>query len=158
MSSEQETGGHFDQLSPIGANQVTAEGVIVPAAPAVPRRDDEQVSVADPQLPPQYQNEGFQETVQQQVAAARAQLAQPASNVDIHGAPHFLRNVDDVERCGQDGEDWPCTAFRGMAEEARRAQFATDALSVPPTMAEAAQAAGMDPVEFQARLRQTRGL
>lgn len=153
---------HFDQLSAIdGVHQVTPEGAIVPAPPPVggpPGLAREEVGreAEPPTLPPQYRSEDFQLSALQQVAAAREALAQPAGNVDIQGAPHFLRNVNGVELCGSCGTDFPCDAYRGMSEERQRAEFGRTLLQMPPTMAEAALAAGMSQEEFRGRLQQAR--
>lgn len=44
----------------------------------------------------------------------------PATNLDTADRPHFLRNVDGREVCGQDGQDWPCDAYRDMLAEDQR--------------------------------------
>lgn len=153
---------HFDQLSPIdGVHQVTPEGAVVPVSPPVgdtpgSAREEGRQEVEAPTLPPQYRSEDFQLSALQQVAAAREALAQPAGNVDIQGAPHFLRNVNGAELCGQCGTDFPCDTYREMSEERQRAEFGRTLLQMPPTMAEAALAAGMSQEEFRDRLQQAR--
>jgi hypothetical protein len=141
---------HFDQISPLdGAHQVDADGTVSPAYP-----------FEAPSVPPQYADTGFQESVAEQVAAQRAMLAEPAGNVDIKGAPHFLRVVDGSEVCGQCTEPFPCTAYRELADRQLVGQQTSPtgvaSSLVPPTMAEAAAAAGMPIDEFMRRLRATR--
>lgn len=123
--------------------------------PPQPERD-EQVSVAPPTVPPEYAHVD-PDTVNRVLAEQRAQLARPSANVDIQGAPHFLRNVDGEEVCGSDGQSWPCAHARGSTGVAAPLEGADPADQLLPTMREAAQAAGMDLTEFAARLRQTRG-
>ena len=107
-----------------------------------------------PELPPQYADP--QTTVAEQLAEAEAALARPAANLDIHGAPHFLRNVNGEEVCGQDGQPWPCATWGEIETGAHAAQGIDPAAQEVPTMAEAALAAGMDLDVFLNRLRQTR--
>lgn len=142
---------HFDDISPVaGAHQLGEDGFAVPVdSPILP-----------PALPPQYANEGFQISVAQQVEEQRRQLAQPAGNV-FKGAPHFLRNVNGEEVCGQCGDAFPCESYRAITDQQALDQATPvggTGLLTPPTMAEAAAAAGVDPTTFAERLRAFRGL
>lgn len=47
-----------------------------------------------------------------------AEMARPPSNVDYSNRPHFLLNVEGVERCGQDGQPWPCEWWTGEVQPA----------------------------------------
>lgn len=168
------TDEHFDQLAPIdGVHQVQPDGSITPAPPVLPlnatteerdaflarrdlRPDSGLDEVQPPSIPLEYQDEGFQRSVSEQVAAQRAQLAQPAGNIGPDGAPHFLRLVDGSEVCGQDGQPWPCDQAQAMAASARQAEFGEWPGGVPVeapklvTLEEAALAAGMNPTELSA--------
>ena len=62
-------------------------------------------------------------------AEQRAQLALPPGNADAAGRPHFLRNIDGVEVCGQDGKPWPCPSWTGM-EKATFTQQTSGPLNV----------------------------
>lgn len=167
---------HFDQLSPIdGVHQVQPDGsipsVVTPTFDTVALPDPEpgeiripetpdqaEWDVAQPTLPPEYVTTPG-DALAEQVAAQRAQLVQPGSN-EFRGAPHFMRYVDGREVCGQDGEPYPCAAIRSMIEtklvEQQTPQNGQDAPLVPPTMAEAAAAAGLTLDEFMERLRASR--
>lgn len=112
--------------------------------------------VTPPHLPPEYAHANPDAVVRQLAEQAR-QLAEPAGNLDAKGAPHFLRNVNGEEVCGQDGQPWPCDAWRQIGHQSARLEGLTPASQLLPTMAEAAAAAGMDLNEFEERLRQTRG-
>jgi hypothetical protein len=115
-------------------------------------------AVAQPSLPPSYDDD-FQLSVTEQLEQQRAALAQPAANVDIHGAPHFMRMIDGEEMCGQCGEPFPCPSWIELSESAQSAQLPTAESSMRlPTMEEAARAAGVDLTTFVERLRATRGL
>lgn len=157
---------HFDQISPLEGTQEQPDGSLAPANPVRPAETpaDEfmaPVEVVAPAVPVQYTAE-FQDSVAEQLAQQRAQLAQPAGNVDIHGAPHFMRVADGVELCGQCGEEWPCEGWKRMAAagEAGRA-FGPTTLDQPvsrlPTFEQAAAAAGLTPEEL-VRLYTSRGL
>lgn len=148
---------HDDQLSPV-------DGVPPPGLPEnfsgdLNDTDPEEIRRA-PSLPPGGQPAAFPDTDALQAVQdlQRAALAQPAGNV-IRDAPHFLRNVDGDEVCGQDGKPWPCPEYQAI--ERRNEFLAVDgpgtgrlpeAIPTPPTMAEAAAAAGVDVEVFAARL------
>lgn len=149
---------HDDQLAPI-------DGVI-PAPPpsGTTPADSGQDAVQRPSLPPGGQPLAFPDTdaIQEVADLQRQMLAEPAANV-IQGAPHFLRNVDGEEICGQCGEAFPCAAYKSMlARDAASALTPAGGRSMPqveiapPTMQEAAAAAGIDVAELQARLQQVR--
>lgn len=171
---------HDDQLSPVqGVYAVSPDGQIrvtgdVLAEPnsnpvrteqVVEEYEDGSVQVVEvqaPSVPEGYQpaapfSDGDTDAILKAAELDRAQLAQPSGNV-VHGAPHFLRNVDGVEVCGQDGKPWPCEAYTGLERQGvqRAALPDADLAPPPPTMLEAARAAGIDPVEFQARLAKLR--
>lgn len=105
-----------------------------------------------PSQPPLTEEE--QASVLEQVAAQRARLAEPPSNVDIQGAPHFARILDDGrEVCGQDGESFPCAAWRKLQADQLAEQTGEPVTEeVPPVMAEAAAALGISVTEFKQRL------
>lgn len=126
-----------------------------PPAEPEPQPFTEVESVAQPEIPPEFVGLS-DDDVQTALREQRERLARPAGNVDIHGAPHFLRNVDGVETCGQDGKPWPCGSALAMADEQHILQGIAPAVQLLPTMAEAAEAAGLDLAEFEERLRQTR--
>lgn len=109
-----------------------------------------------PTLPPEFAR-ADPNAVARTLAEQERQLAQPAGNLDAKGAPHFLRNVNGEEVCGQDGQPWPCDEWQGIAHRGAVLETGGERSSMLPTMVEAAQAAGMDLAEFEARLRQTRG-
>lgn len=174
---------HFDQLSPLGGvHQVQPDGSFLPLPealqpvaidtaplpdaqpgevriPETPERAE--WDVAPPSLPPQYLYDLAQASLTEQVEAQRLLLAQPAANM-FKGAPHFLRSVDGVELCGQCGEAFPCESYRALLDASLRDQLTpasgVPAALVPPTMVEAAAAAGMDVESFMERLRASRGL
>lgn len=174
---------HDDQLSPVqGVYAVSPDGqirvtgdVLEDAAPTNPVRleqvpeqqEDGSVQVVDREVPVPSLPEGFQpaapfsnadtDAILKAAELDRAQLAQPSANV-FRGAPHFLRNVDGHEVCGTDGQPWPCEGYTGAQQQFARQAGALpdDNLIPPPTMAEAARAAGVDPDEFQARLARLR--
>lgn len=54
----------------------------------------------------------------QRVTEHRRLLGQRATNLDDQNRPHFLRNVDGDERCGQCGEPWECPSYAALREEA----------------------------------------
>lgn len=147
---------HDDQLSPI-------DGFIEPPPSGTPA-DSKDDRAARPTLPPGGQPAGYpdQDAIRAVAELQREMLAQPAANV-IHGAPHFLRNVGGEEVCGQCGDAFPCPAYKHMlARDAERALTHSGHKELPqvemspPTMAEAAAAAGIDVAELQARLQQVR--
>jgi len=87
--------------------------------------------------------------------------AEPVVSGRMEDRPHFLRNVDGVELCGQDGEPWPCTEYlRTMAQvEATLPGYSGSSMQVgAPTgvelvpLVEAAAAAGLFPEELRARM------
>lgn len=81
---------------------------------------------------------------------ARAMSRTP-SNLDDASRPHFLRNVNGVEVCGQDGDPWPCATWSKWAEEGETptAPAAPSRPSVPTmTTSAAAEALGVDPQEL----------
>ena len=47
-------------------------------------------------------------------------LGVPAANLDDSDRPHFLRNIDGRELCGQDGQAWPCDQYQRMLTEDQR--------------------------------------
>jgi hypothetical protein len=132
------------------ANDVPRE----PEAVEDPTPEQDSVAHFAAEIPPEYAVP--QRTVEEQLAEANATLARPAANLDVHGAPHFLRNVNGEEVCGQDGLRWPCPAWQEIETGAHVAQGIDPGAQEVPTMAEAALAAGMDLDEFLTRLRQNR--
>jgi hypothetical protein len=112
--------------------------------------------VRRPHLPPEYAHADA-DAVGRVLDEQARQLAQPAGNLDVKGAPHFLRNIGGEEVCGQDGQPWPCDAWRQIGHQSARLEGLSPASQLLPTMTEAAAAAGMDLGEFEERLRQTRG-
>lgn len=101
-----------DQLSPLdgylnvsGDNQVTV--VLPPDAEPI-----------DP-TSPRYELSDAETAVAVAAATAdREQLARPPMNLDADDRPHFLRNVNGQEVCGQDGEPWPCPTWQGIESDA----------------------------------------
>lgn len=146
---------HFDQLSPLDGVQQQPDGSLAPANPVRPLDVPEdayagpvgQREAAVPVVPEEYTAE-FQDSVAEQLEKQRAQLAQPAGNVDIQGAPHFMRVVDDVELCGTCGESFPCAGWQAMAKAGEASVLPgvtpMDGPALPlPTFEEAAQALGL---------------
>ena len=138
------TDDHDDQLAPIPGATQSISGDLMER----------------PSLPPDGQPADFpdQDAFQALAELQRAALAQPAGNV-INDAPHFLRNVDGDERCGQCGEPWECPSYRQIRLRdisPLGVGAVPELMAIPPTMAEAAAAAGMDPAAFQARLEEMR--
>lgn len=65
---------------------------------------------------------------------------------EVDGKLHFIRNVEgQPEVCGQDGEPWPCAAWRKLSQPE---PDPTGTVSIE----QAARAAGMTPEELQQRL------
>lgn len=169
---------HFDQLSPIqGVGQVQPDGTM-----RVIGMNVEQEGGGAPEMPPPGDSgtdghkdiaqiepspvsagrpdSELEEALLEVVAAQRAQLAQPAGNVDVKGAPHFERVVDGQSLCGQCAEPFPCPAYQEIAQAALDAQRSpVDAADedVPlVTMEAAAAAAGMDLATFRNRVSSQR--
>ena len=148
---------HFDQISPLAGLQETPEGDLVPAVEPPPIgasvAEQESYQVAAPALPPQY-GAGFQDTVAEQLAKQREQLAQPAGNVDIKGMRHFERLVDEVPLCGGCGESFPCDGWKGLTRAQQGEQPPANRMDAGhpdwrlPTLEEAAQAAGVSVQEY----------
>lgn len=160
---------HFDQISPLDGVQEQPDGTLAPANPVRPLdtpQDEfmapaEDVAPAVPTAPTEYTAD-FQDSVAEQLAKQREQLAQPAGNVDIKGAPHFMRVVDDVELCGTCGESFPCAGWQAMARagEATVLPGVTSVDSVRgtlPTFEQAAAAIGISPEELAELGRQAWG-
>lgn len=176
---------HFDQISPVdGVHQLNPDGTVTPvlseqqldiiSTPKYPGPDGpgvdsntgkehailldegpvETPAVQPPTLPPVYDDD-MVTSVLAQVDQQRAQLAQPAGNIDIHGAPHFQRSIDGVDVCGQCAQPWPCVGWQQISQALLVEQGGTNPQSGPVllTLEEAAAAAGMDPAEFSDRLR-----
>jgi len=111
--------------------------------PIPPAREPQETPDSAPAgLPPAFQ------------PAAAVVLERPPSHLTsaesfgntVDGAPHFIRNVEgQPEVCGQDGETWPCAAWRKLSQP-----------DPDPTgtvsLEQAARAAGMTPEELQRRL------
>lgn len=85
-------------------------------------------------------------------------VTEEPTNVDGEGTAHFLVTREDGrERCGSDGQDWPCDAYQEL-QEARRAQFGqTDLIPAdgPITLDQVAQALGMPAKDLEARLQES---
>lgn len=160
---------HFDQISPLDGVQQQPDGTLAPANPVrtldappdpyMAPADDVQPAV--PAAPPEYTPE-FQDSVNEQLEKQRAQLGQPAGNVDIKGAPHFMRVVDGVELCGTCGESFPCAGWQAMARagEATVLPGVTQVDNVRgtlPTFEAAAAAVGISPEELADLGRQAWG-
>ena len=62
--------------------------------------------------------------------------------------PHFLRNVDGEEFCGQDGEPWPCREYQRTVGQVAQVTASPELVDVET----AANAAGVPLPEFRARL------
>lgn len=72
----------------------------------------------------------------------------PAVTGRMHDRPHFIRNVDGVEVCGQCAQPWPCEEFMRDHPEA----LADSAGSALVSLADVAAATGLTPAEIQARM------
>lgn len=86
---------------------------------------------------------------------ATAQLfGVPAANLDANDRPHFLRNVDGLEVCGQDGQAWPCTEYRKLLDDDQRTN--NQAGLVPADgmvrVGDVAAAIGLTPAELSQRM------
>lgn len=83
-------------------------------------------------------------------------LAEKAANADTSDRPHFLRNVDGREVCGQDGQTWPCDEYQ--AQLRRQAEELTGTPEQQPpgrdtvSVDAVAEALGMERSELEARL------
>jgi hypothetical protein len=161
---------HFDQVAPVGGVQIQPDDSLAVAPVVRPVGAPEDQAFELPSLPPEFesgpQGDELAESIRKQIEASRQQLAEPAGNVDVVGAPHFLRVLPGGEEvCGQDGQAWPCLPARGLAEQARQVQFgdlpagqlASDGSPELLTFEEAAKAAGVDPVQFAAEVQRIRG-
>lgn len=119
---------HFDQVAPVGGVQIQPDDSLTVAPIVRPVGMPEDQAFELPSLPPEFesgpQGDELAESIRKQIEVSRQQLAQPAGNLDIQGAPHFLRVLPDGEEvCGQDGQAWPCLPARGLEAQARRTQF-----------------------------------
>ncbi len=65
--------------------------------------------------------------------AAIAAVDTRAVNVDDQDRPHFLRNVDGEEVCGQDGKPWPCDRYTAMLEQDQAERTGTPDQQPPTT-------------------------
>lgn len=83
------------------------------------------------------------------VPDARA-VPQTPANLDDAKRPHFLRTVNGVEVCGQDGDPWPCATWSQWAEEGDVPTAAAIPEGATMNTAEAAKALGVDPNELAA--------
>ena len=87
-------------------------------------------------------------------------LEEQASNADAEDRPHFLRNVDGAEVCGQDGQSWPCDTYRRMLERDAAERTGTPDQQPQPgqlavsrdALESVAAELGVDPHELAARL------
>lgn len=99
-----------------------------------------------PQEPPLLTEEDRADENAAPAPDARALTEEPA-NLDQWSRPHYLRNVNGVEVCGEDGEPWACATYRQWVDDAGR-NLAT-AREIPPgatmTAEQAATALGVDP-------------
>ena len=120
-----------DQLSPIdGAVTVTPSGHVARVLPPeLPPSSD---------IPPPFTDEE-KLAMLAQADQQRAQLSQRSLNLDHTDRPHFLRIVGGVETCGQDGQPWPCSAWRLMESQQRTEQLTPAGNppaqgNIPPTL------------------------
>lgn len=87
-------------------------------------------------------------------------LATKAANLDGNDRPHFLRNIDGREVCGQDGDPWPCDTYRTMLADDQQGHAVSSAADTPHVLEELlarhAEQAGISQEQLLANLLERR--
>lgn len=80
-------------------------------------------------------------------ADARTAPSEP-TNLDDASRPHFMRSVNGVEVCGQDGDPWPCPTWSTWVQTGDVPTAAPLPEGATMTAPQAARALGVDPQEL----------